>query len=190
MLGPYLVSSSILDTNDTKAIIKNLVDKFGTTGHISIQKQIRPALIKYYENQSAFNLSKCNQIRGCPVWIGSESSLTPTLSVIGNVSKSTGVLLLNGENDSATPLQQTFLLQQRLAEVNHPDHTLITYPNLGHDFHPSPQWFAENGPIEPYVLADLYAWLGAHSGFTNHAAAATHLPTTTSIPHSSNSTAK
>src|SRR5215467_3833913 len=186
MLGPHLVSSSILDTNDTKAIIKNLVDKFGTTGHISIQKQIRPALIKYYENQSAFNLSKCNQIRGWPVWIGSESSLTPTLSVIGNVSKSTGVLLLNGENDSATPLQQTFLLQQRLAEVNHPDHTLITYPNLGHDFYPSPQWFAENGPIEPYVLADLYAWLGAHSGFTNHASAEARLTATPS----SNSTVK
>jgi len=116
--------------------------------------------------------------------------LIPTLSVIGNISKSTGVLLLNGENDSATPVQQAFLLQQRLTEVNHPDHTLITYPNLGHDFYPSPQWFAENGPIEPYVLADLYAWLGAHSGFTNHAAAATHIPTTTSIPHSSNSTAK
>jgi len=190
LLGPYLVSSSLLDTNNTKAITKNLVDKFGTTGHINIQKQIRPALIQYYENQSAFNLSKCNQIRGCPVWIRSESSLIPTLSVIGNISKSTGVLLLNGENDSATPVQQTFLLQQRLTEVNHPDHTLITYPNLGHDFYPSPQWFAENGPIEPYVLADLYAWLGAHSGFTNHAAAATHLPTTTSIPHSSNSTAK
>ena len=79
------------------------------------------------------------------------------------------MLLLNGENDSATPVQQTFLLQQRLTEVNHPDHTLITYPNLGHFFYPSPQWFAESGPIEPYVLADLYAWLEAHSGFTNHA---------------------
>jgi pimeloyl-ACP methyl ester carboxylesterase len=187
LLGPYLVSSSLLDTNNTKAITKNLVDKFGTTGHISIQKQIRPALIKYYENQSAFNLSKCNQIRGCPVWIRSESSLTPTLSVIGNISKSTGVLLLNGENDSATPVQQTFLLQQRLTEVNHTDHTLITYPNLGHDFYPSPQWFAESGPIKPYVLADLYAWLAAHSGFTDHSAAAAAYVTSTS---SSNSPAK
>ena len=44
-------------------------------------------------------------------------------------------LLLNGENDSLTPVQQAFLLQQRLTEVNHPDHTLITYPNLGHVFH-------------------------------------------------------
>ncbi len=54
--------------------------------------------------------------------------------------RSTGILMLNGENDSQTPVQQAFLLQQRLTEVNHPDHTLITYPNLGHVFYPSSQW--------------------------------------------------
>jgi uncharacterized protein len=186
LLGHYLVSSSLLDTNNTNVIINNLVKKFGTTDHVSIQKQIRPALIKYYENETAFSTSKCNAVRGCPVWFRSESSLTPTLGIIGNISKSTGILLLNGENDSATPVQQTFLLQQRLTEVNHPNHTLITYPNLGHFFYPSPQWFAESGPIEPYVLADLYAWLESHSGFTTPAAAAAHV---TSTP-SSNSTAK
>ena len=111
LLGNYLVSSSLLDTNNTKVITNNLVEKFGTTGHVSIQKQIRPALIKYYENKSAFNPSKCNEIRGCPVWFRSEFSLIPTLSIIGNISKSTGILMLNGENDSATPVQQTFLLQ-------------------------------------------------------------------------------
>jgi hypothetical protein len=39
-------------------------------------------------------------------------------------------------------------LQQRLTEVNHPDHTLITYPNLGHQFYPSSQWETRNGPIQ------------------------------------------
>jgi uncharacterized protein len=139
LLGFYLVSSSLLDTNNTRVITNNLVEKFGTTGYVSIQKQIRSALIKYYENESAFNLSRCKEIRGCPIWFRSEFSLIPTLSIIGNISKSTGILLLNGENDSATPVQQTFLLQQRLTEVNHPDHRLITYPNLGHFFYPSSQ---------------------------------------------------
>ena len=72
LLGFYLVSSSLLDSNNTKAITDSLVEKFGTTDDVSIQKQIRPALIKYYENQTAFNLSKCNNIRGCPVWLRSE----------------------------------------------------------------------------------------------------------------------
>ncbi|MFZ0894461.1 MAG: prolyl oligopeptidase family serine peptidase [Candidatus Nitrosopolaris sp.] len=80
---------------------------------------------------------------------------------------STGILILNGENDSQTPVQEALLLQQRLTEVNHPDHTLITYPNLGHAFSPSSQWFTGIGPIEPYVLADLYSWLEAHSGLSH-----------------------
>ena len=93
--------------------------------------------------------------------------LIPTLSIIGNVSKSTGILVLNGENDSQTPVQQAFLLQQRLTDVNHPDHTLITYPNLGHLFYPSSQWSTGIGPIQQYVLADIYAWLEAHSGLSH-----------------------
>ena len=60
-----------------------------------------------------------------------------------------------------------FLLQQRLTEVNHPDHTLITYPNLGHLFYPSSQWKNGIGPIQQYVLADLYAWFEAHSGLSD-----------------------
>ena len=187
LLGFYLVPSSVLDTNNTKFITKIQAEKFGSSGHVSIQKQIRPALIKYYENESAFNPSKCNEVRGCPVWFKSESSLLPTLSVIGNISKSTAILMLNGENDSATSVQQAFLLQQTLADVNHPDHTLITYPDLGHVFYPSSQWSTGSGPIQQHVLADLYAWLESHSGFTNHAVAARLAPTAMS---SSNSTAK
>ena len=75
--------------------------------------------------------------------------------------------MLNGENDSQTPVQQAFLLQQRLTEVNHPDHTLITYPNLGHVFYPSSQWSTRLGPIQQYVLADIYSWLEAHSGLSH-----------------------
>ena len=71
---------------------------------------------------------------------------------------------MQGKNDSQTPIQQAFLLQQELTDVNHHDHTLITYPNLGHQFYPSSQWSTANGPIQQYVLTDLYAWLEAHSG--------------------------
>ena len=93
--------------------------------------------------------------------------MVPNLSIIGNVSKSTGILILHGENDSQTPVQEAFLLQQRLTDVNHLDHTLITYPNLGHGFYPSSQWLSTFGPVPPYVLADLYAWLAAHSGLSH-----------------------
>ena len=64
-------------------------------------------------------------------------------------------------------LRPLFTLQQRLTEVKHPDHTLITYPNLGHGFSPSSQWSSTFGPVPPYVLADIYAWLEAHSGLSH-----------------------
>ena len=52
--------------------------------------------------------------------------------------------------------------------------------------HPSFLWSTTNGPIEDYVLADLYSWIESHSGFTNHATTVAHVASTSS----SNSTAK
>jgi uncharacterized protein len=162
---------SLVRANNTKAISTTLGKDFGaTSSYISIDKQLKPALIKNYQNITAFNPSKCNNVALCPVLWRSLASMIPNLSIIGNVSKSTGILILTGENDSQTPVQESFLLQQRLTDVKHPDHTLITYPNLGHSFYPSSRWSTTIGPIQPYVLADLYSWLESHSGFTHIAA--------------------
>jgi uncharacterized protein len=189
LLSHLLVSCSVLRTNNIKDITNTLLKAFGTSsgGAINIDKQLKPALIKTYENIIAFNSHKCNGIQICPILWRSLLNMIPNLSIIGNVSKSTGILILNGENDTQTPVEQAFLLQQRLTDINHPDHTLITYPNLGHALYPSSQWTTGIGPIQQYVLADLYSWLEAHSGFTNHAAAARQ-PATSML--SSNSTAK
>jgi len=170
LLRKFLVPLSVLSTNNTEDIAKALQRDFGTNNYIGIDKQLNPSLVKTYENITAFSSSKCNSLGPCPLWWKSVSSLIPNLSIIGNVSKSTSILILNGENDSQTPVEQAFLLQQRLTEVNHPDHTLITYPDLGHIFYPSSRWSTGMGPIEPYVLADIYAWLESHSGFTHIAA--------------------
>ena len=181
LLMPPSVMLTFLHTNDTKVITTTLAKGFNTSGYISIEKQLKPVMVKAYENITAFNLLKCKTLVICPILMRSLSSLIPNLSIIGNVSKSTGILILNGENDSQTPVQQAFLLQQRLTELNHPDHTLITYPNLGHAFYPSSQWSTGIGPIQQYVLADLYAWLEAHSGFTR-------LPNSMSVSTTNSST--
>jgi predicted esterase len=173
LLRHFLVPSSVMLTNNTEAITTTLAKDFGTSGYISIEKQLKPLLVKGYENITSFKSLKCNHPGVCPVLWKSLSNLTTNLGIIGNISKSTGVLILNGENDTQTPVQQAFLLQQRLTDVNHPDHMLITYPDLGHLFYPSSQWQTGIGPIQQYVLRDLYSWLEAHSGFT-------HI--TTSIP--------
>jgi hypothetical protein len=180
LLRQFLVPSSVMRTNNTEAITTTLSKDFGTSGYISIEKQLKPLLVKGYENITSFKSLKCNHPGVCPVLWKSLSSLTPNLDIIGNVSKSIGVLILNGENDTQTPVQQAFLLQQRLTDVNHPDHTLITYPDLGHLFYPSSQWQTGIGPIQQYVLADIYSWLEAHSGLTP-------LMTTSSLSSSSSS---
>jgi len=147
--------------------------------YISINNELKPRLITQFDSLSVVTPGrKCDSMYACPIWLKSQYALEPTLSIIGNISSATSILMLNGENDSQTPVQQAFLLQQRLTDVKHPDHTLITYPNLGHLFYPSSQWLTGPtpsqyklvtgiGPIEPYVLADIYAWLEAHSGLSH-----------------------
>jgi hypothetical protein len=134
--------------------------------YINIDTALKPILESRFEN--AFEGSKCkNPMTGlCPIYFKSILGLNSTLSIIGNVPSTTGILILHGLNDSGSRVQQAFLLQQRLTELNHPDHTLITYPDLGHHFYPSSQWTTESGPIPDYVLADLYSWLEAHSGLS------------------------
>ncbi len=147
---------------------------------ISINDELKPRLMDQAKSLAVITPGeKCNGLKGpCPIWINSQYSLTPNLDIIDKVPSNTSVLILQGENDSDTPIQQAFLLQQKLTELRHPDHTLITYLNLGHLFYPSSQWItAHGGPISQYVLADLYSWLESHSGFT---------PLYTSM-HSSNS---
>jgi alpha-beta hydrolase superfamily lysophospholipase len=130
---------------------------------ISIEKELKPALVRFYENDTSPTPSqlsaKCIDIFGCPSEGKSFSALSSVNSMIGNVSSNIGVLVLVGKNDSQTPLEQASLLQQRLTEVNHPDHLMIVYPGLGHSFAHSNQWVDSHGPMEEYVFQDIYEWL-------------------------------
>ena len=130
---------------------------------ISIEDELKPALVRVYENDTAPTASqlsaKCINLFGCPSYGKSFSALESVVGMIGNVSSSTGILILEGKNDSQLPLEQALLLQQKLTEVNHPDHLIITYPDLGHTFVPSNQWVTSYGQIEEYVLKDMFEWL-------------------------------
>ncbi|MGH9979553.1 MAG: alpha/beta hydrolase family protein [Nitrososphaeraceae archaeon] len=86
--------------------------------------------------------------------------MIPTLDIIDKVNSDISILIQQGKNDSQATIQQALLLQQERTEVRHPDHTLITYPDIGHLFYPSSQWVtAVGGPVEPKVLEDLFGWL-------------------------------
>ncbi len=89
--------------------------------------------------------------------VQSQLALDSNLDVIGEVSS--GILILHGENDILTPFEDALLMEQRLTEMGHPDHTLISYPSLGHYFYPEDYWSIAMGPMQDYVLQDLGDWL-------------------------------
>ena len=143
--------------------------------YINIETELKPVLIKLAKSfpfplpssiLSSESSEKCTSLEGCQMWYNSFVAFEPNLNTISKVPSTTSILIVNGENDTQTPVEGALLLQQKLTEVNHPDHILITYPNLGHEFYPSSQWKSQHGPIQQYVLADIYSWLEAHSGFT------------------------
>jgi pimeloyl-ACP methyl ester carboxylesterase len=158
-------SFSIQEPIELPELSEGVATYFGnsTTGYIDIENQLKPLLEQVFENITSGDTEAKCPAGTCPIWIRSHGELEPTLNVIGNVSESTDILIMNGENDTQTPVQQAFLLEQRLTEVDHPDHTLITYPDLGHLFSPSSRWFTEFGPIEQNVLSDLHRWLSDHT---------------------------
>ena len=96
---------------------------------------------------------------GCPPMMRSIAELD-NLSVIGNLSSSS-ILIIQGGHDLGQPPEQAFMLEQKLIALNHPDHTIIVYPghghlltNIGED-----SWIEVVGPIPDYILEDIYSWL-------------------------------
>ena len=171
-------AQQVLDRNHTgsfsiqEAIINDpllgepLAPLFGSnaTGNLDIDKQVKSFLENQYENITSGDIrARCSFQGACPIWLKSHDNLEPNLSIVSNIPNSTSVLILHGQNDSQAPVQQSLLLEQRLTEVNHLDHTLITYPDLGHLFSPSSRWFTEFGPMEQQVLSDLHRWLSDHT---------------------------
>jgi uncharacterized protein len=167
------VFSTIIGKNFTLLLTQNITAANGTAqqlspqyntnndAFISINDELKPRLIDFLRSLSDVTPGeKCTpESLACPIWVASHYSLIPTLDIISKVPSDTSVLIQQGKNDSNTPIQQAILLQQELTEVRHPDHTLKTYPDLGHAFSPSSQWLAAWGPMEQKVLEDLFGWL-------------------------------
>jgi uncharacterized protein len=104
-----------------------------------------------------FRLAELAEFEAVP-WFQSHEELDSTIDIIGNLN-SNNILIFQGEADIQTPLEQALLLEQKLTELGHPDHKLITYPDLGHTFYPAQGSVQPLGPIQEYVLRDLHSWL-------------------------------
>jgi uncharacterized protein len=157
--------------NLTQALTQNITTINGTAEQlspqyninndtfISINDELKPRLIDQLKSALVVKQGEKCGLKPCPIWLKSQYSAIPNLDIISKVPFTTSILIMNGKNDSQTPMQHAFLLQQKLTEVRHPDHTMITYPDLGHLFYPSSQWSTSFGPMEQKVLEDLFGWL-------------------------------
>ena len=166
--NPANETSTLNNVSIPPSLSQQLNPKYNTNNdvYVDIDKELKPRLIEKFKSLSLVKSGEKCLGSPCPIWFRAGYALEPNLDIIGNVPSNTSILILNGENDTDTPVEQAFLLQQKLIDINHPDHTLITYPGLGHMFYPSSEWKTSMGPIEQYVLADLYSWLESHNGFT------------------------
>lgn len=115
-------------------------------------------LVEIDQELIPFALALFEQMAADP-WLQSHKEIAPNLVAIENLRPKTGILILQGEEDNQTYLEQALLLEQKLTQMKYPDHTLITYPGLGHTFHPAQGLLQPLGSIEDYVLADLHDWL-------------------------------
>lgn len=116
--------------------------------YLDIIEELKPLLMQSFDYITGV---------GSNDWMQSHFALDNNLAFIGNLTSS--ILILQGESDIQTPIEQAYLIEQRLTEIKHLDHTLITYPNLGHTFYPVDGWTQYLGPIEEYVLLDMSLWL-------------------------------
>jgi hypothetical protein len=113
-------------TNGTKLLKPEYIPNKDT--YININTELRPALIErsksFFSPSSSLSESsgKCTNLECCPSYQSSFLALEPNLSTISKVPSNTSILILNGENDTETPVYGAFLLQQKLTEINHPDH--------------------------------------------------------------------
>jgi alpha-beta hydrolase superfamily lysophospholipase len=119
-------------------------------GYMSIDDEFKPFLVRLIDYMANGTYPGSKLVKSHAKWVN-------TVDMIGNMTAS--VLILQGEGDFSTPFTEALILEQKLTQVGHSDHTLISYPGLGHFFYPTDGWNLSVGPMQDYVLHDLEAWL-------------------------------
>jgi pimeloyl-ACP methyl ester carboxylesterase len=71
-------------------------------------------------------------------------------------------LLLNGENDVQTPARSARIADAAIAAAGRTDHTVITYPGVGHAMNVTSKFTGSYGEPDAAVLTDIRRWLGDH----------------------------
>src|SRR5687767_11542072 len=95
--GSISVQEAIQDPLVGRFVVANFGNDT-TTEFIDIEREVKPLLEKALEEFTNADVNaRCDNPEGCPMWFNSALNLEPNISIIGNLSKSTSILMLNGE---------------------------------------------------------------------------------------------
>lgn len=161
--NPSNATYSVDDIDENSTTVVATTTPLNITAAIPPQQWVpgvdanKDTLINIDQELLPFRLAELAEFEAIP-WFQSHDELDSTIDIIGRLN-STNILILQGEADIQTPLEQALLLEQKLTELRHSDHMLITYPGLGHTFYPAQGSVQPLGPIREYVLSDLHSWL-------------------------------
>ena len=144
-----LTAADLLEKKGEAIVWKPQWDPDGD-GYVSIEGEFKPFLVRLIDIMATSTYPGSKLVQSHAKWVN-------TVDMIGNVTAN--ILILQGEGDFSTPFTEALLLEQKLTLVGHADHTLISYPGLGHFFYPTDGWSLAVGPMQDYVLHDLEAWL-------------------------------
>jgi pimeloyl-ACP methyl ester carboxylesterase len=162
-----LIPSMMLVENNTAAGSYRFIEGLQTIEEVDGGEEQEEAIeidttLRNFLEQRFQSIFVDTEDRSCPFFGVCPPSLRTfaeldNLSVIGNISSSS-ILLMQGGQDSP---DQPLMLEQKLLDVNHPDHTIIVYPGHGHFLTNigEDSWIDMPGPLPDYILQDIYSWL-------------------------------
>jgi uncharacterized protein len=157
------IPSMMLVENDTTAGSYRFVEGLETREvdgeeAVEIDTSVRGLLEQRFQSIFLDTEDRSCPFGVCPPMVRTFAELD-NISVIGNISSS--ILLMQGGRDFGLPPVQPLMLEQKLLDVNHPDHTIIVYPGHGHFLTNigEDSWIDTPGPIPHYILEDIYYWL-------------------------------
>ena len=91
---------------------------------MNIETELKPVLVNHAKllfspskSAPSGTSDKCTNLEGCPMYSSSFLKFEPNLSNIGSVPTNTSILILNGENDTQTPVQGALLLAAKAYRV-------------------------------------------------------------------------
>ncbi|MFG1797683.1 alpha/beta hydrolase family protein [Nocardia sp. NPDC049149] len=152
---PHELVGVLADGLDSVQPVLNPAFDLDGNGRIDLDTELPTAAVQFTDTQLAGGAFR---LYGAPTTLADVAAQAPTLRHIP-------VLTVHGDNDSNVSVVAAHRVDRALAEAGSRDHTLITYPGLGHSLGAATDLLHDPiGPISRQPLDDIGKWLRDREG--------------------------